>query len=250
MLGLNPSKWKQYDKSVGEIRSWMAGEPVEVEGAPDLVVMPWAKDAPTVPISLGVFGPRGCRSAGQLADVATAECAELGATQWFYSMVQEEARKAGRGPIPFEVSIATYVSDDVAKAREMCRWEPEILTNVLWHLMRTYPLDTLPRSMVEGFEWLAEIDDWWGQHDWSKHAQVDDAHRRIISDELVDKWTVCGSADMVVNKLRELERIGVSRFICYFAAMPLDELEHQIRTYGEKVIPEFTATTSGAPPRA
>ncbi len=250
MLGLNPAKWRDYETSVREIRSWMAGEPVQVEGAPDAVVMPWAKNAPVVPISLGVFGPRGCRTAGQLADVATAECAELGATQWFYSMVQEEAQKAGRGPVPFEVSIATYISDDVTKAREMCRWEPEILTNVLWHLFRTYPLDTLPPSMAEGFEWLADIHDWWGQHDWSKHAQVDEAHQRIISDALVDKWTVCGSVDTVVDKLRELEKIGVSRFICYFSAMAFDELEQQIRAYGERVIPQFAPAGIGAPQRA
>jgi alkanesulfonate monooxygenase SsuD/methylene tetrahydromethanopterin reductase-like flavin-dependent oxidoreductase (luciferase family) len=155
-------------------------------------------------------------------------------------MVQEEATKAGRSNVPFEVSIATHVSDDLAKAREMCRWEPEILTNLVWHLMRTYSIEELPPSMVEGFEWLAEIEDWWGQHDWSKHAQVDEAHKQIISDELVDRWTVCGSVDACADKLRRLENIGVSRFCAYLVDLSQEELENQIRTIGEKIIPQFS----------
>jgi len=243
MLGVHPAKWKVYEQSIRDIRTWMRGEPVQIEGAPGPVVMPWAKGEPDIPVVLGVFGPRGCRTAGQLADVATTECAELGSVEWFHGMVQEEAQKAGRGRVPFEVSIATHVSDDIAKAREMCRWEPEILTNLVWHLMRTYPIETLPPSMVEGFEWLAEIEDWCGEHDWSKHAQVDEAHKRIIPDEIVDKWCVCGSVQTCVDKLRELEKIGVSRFCAYLVDLPIDELENQIRVIGEKIIPEFTPSS-------
>jgi alkanesulfonate monooxygenase SsuD/methylene tetrahydromethanopterin reductase-like flavin-dependent oxidoreductase (luciferase family) len=248
MLGWKPAKWQIYEQSIKDIRAWMAGEPVEVEGAPAPVVIPWAKGEPEIPIDIGIFGPRGCRTAGQLADIAGCECAELGSVEWFRTMAQEEAEKAERGPIPFEISIATHVSDDIGKAREMCRWEPEIITNVLWHLMRTYPLEQLPPSTVEGFEWLAEIEDWWGQHDWSKHAKVDEAHKKIISDEIVDRWTVCGSVQTCVDKLRELEKIGVTRFCAYIVDLPMEEIENQIRTIGEKIIPEFTPALGARSP--
>jgi alkanesulfonate monooxygenase SsuD/methylene tetrahydromethanopterin reductase-like flavin-dependent oxidoreductase (luciferase family) len=241
MLGWAPAKWKVYEQSIRDIRSWMRGDPVEVEGAPAPVVIPWAKGTGEIPIDLGVFGPRGCRTAGQLADISTTECAELGTVKWFYDMCQEEAKTAGRDGVPFEVSIATHVSDDIAKAREMCRWEPEIITNLLWQLIRTYGLDALPPSTTKDFEWLADIEDWWGQHDWSKHAKVDVAHKRIISDELVDRWTVCGSVQTCIDKLREMERIGVTRFCAYLVDLDPDALEQQIRVIGEKIIPEFVS---------
>jgi alkanesulfonate monooxygenase SsuD/methylene tetrahydromethanopterin reductase-like flavin-dependent oxidoreductase (luciferase family) len=228
MLGWVPAKWKVYEEAVRNIRAWTNGDPVEVEGAPAPIVMPWAKDLPKVPIDLGVFGPRGCRTAGQYGDIATTECAELGGVKWFHDMCQEEAVKAGREGVPFEVSIATHVSNDIAKAREMCRWEPEIITNVLWQLIRTYGVDELPPTLVKDFEWLAEIDDWWGEHDWSTHAQHSESHKKIVSDEVVDRWCVCGSAQNCIDKLREMENIGVTRFCAYLVDLPVEELETQI----------------------
>jgi hypothetical protein len=96
--------------------------------------------------------------------------------------------------------------------------------------------------MVEGFEWLAEIDDWWGQRDWIGRARVGPAPAHMVSDEMVDRWTVCGSARSVVEKLRELEGVGVTRFTGYPGDLSFDELQQQIRLYGEKVIPEFVPT--------
>lgn len=239
-LGWAPAKFKVYEQSIRDIRTWLSGEPVQVEGAPAPVALPWAKGTGTIPIALGVFGPRGCRTAGQLSDISTTECAELGTVKWFYDMCQEEARKAGRAGVPFEVSIATHVSDDVAKARDRCRWEPEIIANLIWHLIRTYGLDGLPSSTTKDFEWLAGIEDLWGQQDWSKHARVEEARSRVISDETVDRWTVCGSVQMCVDKLREIERIGVSRFCAFLAVESVEELEQQIRVFGEKILPEFS----------
>jgi alkanesulfonate monooxygenase SsuD/methylene tetrahydromethanopterin reductase-like flavin-dependent oxidoreductase (luciferase family) len=238
-LGWSPAKFAVYEQSIRDIRTWMSGGPVEVEGAPAPVAMPWAKGTGTVPIALGVFGPRGCRTAGQLSDIATTECAELGTVKWFYDMCQEEARKAGREGVPFEASIATHVSDDIGKARDMCRWEPEILTNLLWNLIRTYGLDALPSSTTKDFEWLAGIEHLVDQQDWNTHARVGDARTRAISDETVDRWTMCGSAQRCVDKLRELERIGVNRFCAFLAAGSVEELEQQIRVIGEEIIPEF-----------
>ena len=142
MLGWRPAKWKDYVPAIENMRAWMKGEPVQVEGAPAAVQLTWAEQ--DIPIILGCFGPRGAKVAGEMGDIATTECAELGAVEWFNSDVQKAAKEAGRDPVPFEVSIGTYVSNDMAKARHMCRWEPEIITNLLWQLMRTYGIEALP----------------------------------------------------------------------------------------------------------
>ena len=238
MLGWRPAKWKDYKRSITDMRDWMRGDPVEVEGAPGPVQLTWADR--DIPMVLGVWGPRGARVAGELADIATTECAELGAVEWFNNDVQAAAKAAGRGPVTFEVSIGSYVSNDMAKARDMCRWEPEIITNVLWHLMQTYGIENLPESLTRGFEWLAEKEDWWGEHDWSLHAQPDDKHKEIITDEMVDRYCVLGSPQNCIDKLRELEKLGVSRFCVYLAGLESqNEIQEQIRLWGEEIIPEF-----------
>ena len=238
MLGWHPATWKDYEQSIHNIRSWMRGDPVELDGAPGPVALSWADR--DVPIVLGLFGPRGAKLAGRLADVATTECADLGSVEWFNKDVQAAAITAGRDAVPFEVSIGAYVSNDMAKAREKCRWEPEILTNVIWHLIQTYGIDGLPESMTRGFEWLAEKKDWWGEHDWTLHAQHSDKHKRIITDEMVDRFCVLGSPQNCIDKLRELEKIGVSRFCVYLVGLESqDEIREQIELWGEKIIPEF-----------
>ena len=238
MLGWHPARWKDYEQSIHNMRGWMRGDPVELEGAPGPVVLSWADR--DVPIVLGLFGPRGAKLAGRLADVATTECADLGSVEWFNNDVQAAAIAAGREAVPFEVSIGAYVSNDMAKAREKCRWEPEILTNGIWHLMQTYGIDGLPESMTRGFEWLAEKKDWWGEHDWTLHAQHSDKHKQIITDEMVDRFCVLGSPQNCIDKLRELEKIGVSRFCVYLVGLESqDEIREQIVLWGEKIIPEF-----------
>ena len=129
----------------------MKGEPVQLEGAPGPVQITWAKRE--VPIVLSLFGPRGAKLAGKVSDIATTECADIGSVDWFNKDVQAAAKEAGRDPVPFEVSICAYVSNDMAKARDRCRWEPEILTNLIWQLMRTYGIENLrsrPRAASSG----------------------------------------------------------------------------------------------------
>ena len=237
MLGWKPAKWKIYDQSIKDMRSWMRGQPVELEGAPAPVQLLYCER--DIPILMGVFGPRGAKSAGELGDIASTECAELGAVEWFNDDTQKAAKAAGRDPIPFEVSIATYISDDRAKAIEQCRWEPEILTNLIWGLVSRYGIDALPASLTRGFEWLAEKEDWWGEHDWSKHAKVDDAHQQIISDEIVERFCVLGTPQDVIDKLRELEKLGVSRFCAYLVSLGQSEILEQLKLWGDHVIPEF-----------
>ena len=238
MLGWKPAKWKDYEPAINDMRAWMKGEPVDVEGAPGPVQLTWADRE--VPMVLGVFGPRGCELAGRLGDIATTECAELGAVEWFNSDVQKAAKAAGRDPVTFEVSICCYVSNDMAKARDMCRWEPEIITNLLWQLMRTYGIDALPESLTRGFEWLAEKEDWWGEHDWTLHAKPDEKHKQIITDEIVERYCVLGSPQNCIDKLRELEKLGVSRFCVYLAGLESqEEIKEQIRLWGEEIIPHF-----------
>ena len=238
MLGWKPAKWKDYEPAVNNMRAWMKGEPVQLEGAPGPVQITWAKRE--VPIVLSLFGPRGAKLAGKVADIATTECADIGSVDWFNKDVQAAAKEAGRDPVPFEVSICAYVSNDMAKARDRCRWEPEILTNLIWQLMRTYGIENLPESTTRGFEWLAEKEDWWGEHDWSLHGKPDDKHEEMITDEMVDRFCVLGSPQNCIDKLRELEKIGVSRFCVYLAGLESqEEIKEQIRLWGEEIIPHF-----------
>ena len=236
-LGWKPAPWKQYRKAVQNMRRWMRGEAVEVEGAPTPLQLKFTEGE--VPISLGLFGPRGAKVAGELADCGTTECAELGAIKWFNEHQQKAAKAAGRGHVDFEVSIATYVSDDAKVAREKCRWEPEVLLNLIWHLLQTYPVEDCPRSLTKGLEQLARDKDYWQHYNWDTHAMIDEAHQKLVTDEMVDRFCVLGSVNACVDKLKELQKLGVDRFCAYLYGMYEGELDTQLRAYAEKIMPHF-----------
>ena len=45
----------------------------------------------------------------------------------------------------------------------------------------------------------------------------------------------------MIDKLRELEKIGVSRFCAYLVGLEdQDEILEQVRLWGEEIIPEFS----------
>ena len=236
-LGWHPAPWKKYRQVVQEMRRWLRGEAVEVEGAPTPLQLKFTEGE--VPISLGLFGPRGAKVAGELADCATTECAEIGAVKWFAEDTQKAAKAAGRGHVDFECSIATYVSDDLARAREQCRYEPEMLLNLIWHLLQTYPLEQVPASLTKGLEHLAKEKDFWQHYNWDTHAIIDETHKKLITDELVDRFCVVGTVDTCVAKLRELQKVGMDRFCAYFLGFYGEELDTQLRTFAEKIIPHF-----------
>ena len=236
-LGWRPAPWKQYRQSIQDMRSWMRGEAVEVAGAPTPLQLKFTEGE--VPISLGLFGPRGAKVAGELGDCATTECAEIGSVKWFNESSQQAAKDAGRPRVDFEVSIGTYVSDDIAKARDMVRWEPEALLNLIWHLMQTYPIEELPASLTKGLEYLGKRKDFWQTYNWDTHGMVDEGHKQLVTDEMVDRFCVLGSVNNCVDKLRELEKVGVDRFCAYVFSPDREQVASQMRLYAEKIIPHF-----------
>lgn len=240
-LGWKPASWRQYEKAVQDIRALIRGESVRLDGAENAVQLRFAEGS--IPIFLGLFGPRGARVAGRLADCGTTECAEPGAVRWFADAMQSAAREAGRSAVDFEVSIATYVSDDIAKARDRCRWNPETLSSLIWHLLRTYPREEIPASLIAGFEDLAGEENWWRKYDWHTrgYATLDVARRDYawITDEMVDRLCVLGSVEACVEKLKVLREAGMTQFCAIFFGLDREELDQQLRLYGEKIIPRL-----------
>ena len=236
-LGWRPAPWKQYRQSIEDMRRWMRGEAVDVPGAPTPLQLKFTEGE--VPISLGLFGPRGAKVAGELADCATTECADIGSVKWFNELSQKAAKDAGRERVDFEVSVATFVSDDIRKAREICRWEPEALMNLIWQMMRTYPIEELPASMTKGFEDIAREKDFWHKYNWDTHAMQAEEHKSLVTDEMVDRFCVLGSVKACIDKLREFQKIGVDRFCAYVWGPEKEVVGEQMRLYAEKIIPHL-----------
>jgi alkanesulfonate monooxygenase SsuD/methylene tetrahydromethanopterin reductase-like flavin-dependent oxidoreductase (luciferase family) len=131
-----------------------------------------------------------------------------------------------------------WVSDDLAKARDQVRWFPALVSNHVVDLVSRYKPEELPEGLT------AYIRDRKG-YNYLHHAEVGSSNAEFVSDEIVDRFCIVGSAEEHVRRLRELQEIGVTQFNIYL--MSGDE-EDTVEVYGREIVPRFSrgALASGS----
>jgi alkanesulfonate monooxygenase SsuD/methylene tetrahydromethanopterin reductase-like flavin-dependent oxidoreductase (luciferase family) len=239
-LGLRPAKVAEMRALVPEVKRLLAGDAVDLDGTE--IRIPWAGER--VPLMLGGTGPSTMRLAGAHADVVTVE---LGvhpeAIQWAVRNIADGAREAGRDPAEIEVVAlcGMWVSDDLAEAREQCRWAPASATNHISEVIHNNPAHGMPpaltrlpalrRELVAVGSGLPSVD---GSYDYYGGHCVNDAdHAQWIPAELIDDFALVGPAQRIAERIAELEAIGVSQVAVAFLNGELEQME----TIGRDLLP-------------
>jgi alkanesulfonate monooxygenase SsuD/methylene tetrahydromethanopterin reductase-like flavin-dependent oxidoreductase (luciferase family) len=124
----------------------------------------------------------------------------------------------------------TFVSDDLAAARDQVRWFPALVSNHVVDLVSRYASDELPQELTE---YIKARD----HYDYRDHGRRGAEHAEFVTDEIVDRFCVIGTLEQCKEKLRLLERLGVDQFNIY--AVSVEGPDAIIETYGKEIIPEF-----------
>ena len=130
------------------------------------------------------------------------------------------AEEAGRDPDALAVCVAApaYVGDDLAHARDQCRWFGGMVGNHVADLVRRYgEHGEIPEALTDYIRAREG-------YDYSHHGRVGNPDTEFVPDEIVDRFCVLGTADDHVAKLRELESLGVD---------PVQHLPHARRAGGD-----------------
>ena len=78
-------------------------------------------------------------------------------------------------------------------------------------------------------------------YDYKDHSRVGAKHGEFVTDEICDRFCVLGTPDQAVEKLKELESIGVDQFDLYL----MTEGQHrELEVYGKEIIPRFAGVTA------
>src|SRR4029079_7924833 len=123
--------------------------------------------------------------------------------------MRDAARDAGRDPAAIRIQAAAPAH--VAprdEGRERGRWFPALVSNHVVDLVNKYPREQLPESLT-GY-----IRDRTG-YDYLHHAEVRSSNASFVTDEIVDRFCVLGTAEEHVEKLRVLAEAGVDQFNLY-----------------------------------
>ncbi|MGW7099361.1 TIGR03842 family LLM class F420-dependent oxidoreductase [Streptomyces sp. NPDC054838] len=228
VAGRKPNTLARLGEAIEVIRDLAEGREAEVDGSP--VRIPWIRDG-RLPVWMAAYGPKALALAGEKADGFILQLADLYLTEWMVRAVREAAARAGRDPDAITICVAApaYVGDDLAHARDQCRWFGGMVGNHVADLVSRYGEHS---SMVP--DALTEYIKSREGYDYSHHGRAGNPSTDFVPDEIVDRFCLLGPAEAHIEKLRALRALGVDQFAVY--AMH-DAREEVIEAYGQHIIP-------------
>jgi probable F420-dependent oxidoreductase len=233
VINRRPSNLAALERAVEIVRSVGRGEKFTTEEGAE-AQMPWAGGGTRVYVA--GYGPKALRLAGRVADGVIFQIADPFLIQWGMQFVREGAKEAGRNPdaMVIHCATATFISDDIAEARQQTRWFPAVVGNHVADVLRHHDTGNLPKELTDYIHGR-------GHYDYREHAEQGTDHSEYVPDEIVDRFCVIGNEKQIREKLRELESIGVSEFNIY---PNVENIEGVIERYGREFAPDLRAAAA------
>jgi probable F420-dependent oxidoreductase len=231
VTGGRPATLATLGKAMHVIKELAEGREVDLDGTP--VRLPWVVDG-RLPVWMGAYGPKALRLAGAQADGFILQLADPYLTEWMVKHVRDSAAEAGRDPDSVTICVAApaYVSDDVAHARQQCRWFGGMVGNHVADLVTRYgeSSDLVPAELTDYVKGRAG-------YDYSHHGRTGNPDTEFVPDAIVDRFCLIGPVEAHVEKLRQLRAVGVDQFAIYDMH---DAVDATIDAYGEHIIPALS----------
>ncbi|NJP53065.1 TIGR03842 family LLM class F420-dependent oxidoreductase [Streptomyces sp. SBST2-5] len=228
VAGRRPNTLARLGEAIGVIRDLAEGREAEVDGKP--LRIPWVRDG-KLPVWMAAYGPKALALAGQKADGFILQLADPYLTEWMVKAVRDAAAEAGRDPGSVTICVAApaYVGDDLAHAREQCRWFGGMVGNHVADLVARYGehSDMVPEALTEYIKGRQD-------YDYSHHGRAGNPSTDFVPDEIVDRFCLLGPAEAHIEKLQALRELGVDQFAVYDMH---DAQEQTIDAYGAEIIP-------------
>ncbi|OON81715.1 TIGR03842 family LLM class F420-dependent oxidoreductase [Streptomyces tsukubensis] len=236
VAGRKPNTLATLGSAIDAIRDLAEGRETDIDGRP--VRLPWVKDG-RLPVWMAAYGPKALALAGQRADGFILQLADPFLAASMIEAVRTAASDAGRDPASVTICVAApgYVGDDLAHARDQCRWFGGMVGNHVADLVSRYGTESaaVPEELTS---YIASREG----YDYSHHGRAGNPSTDFVPDDVVDRFCLLGPAEAHIEKLRELRALGVDQFALY--AMH-DAREQAIDGYGQQIIPAVNRTPRG-----
>lgn len=233
MTNGKPSTLATLRESVQVIRGLARGQSVDYNGS--AIQFPWAAGS-QLDVWIAAYGPKALALTGEIGDGFILQLADPSITEWTIGAVRQAAADAGRDPESITICVAApaYVTDDDpaarAHARDQLRWFGGMVGNHVADIVARYGESApVPRTLIDFIAGRAG-------YDYTTHGQAENDHVDFVTDEVIDRFCLIGTVDQHLERLRELEALGVDQFAIY---LQHDDRDATLRRYGEKIIPRL-----------
>ncbi len=230
VTGGKPASLATLDAAISVIKDLAEGRPVQLHGAE--VTIPWVHDG-RLDVLMAAYGPRALELAGQRADGLILQLADPFIIGWAVGRARDAADAVGRDPAELEVCVAApaYVGDDLHSQREQLRWFGGMVGNHVADIVDRYGAEAggVPEALTS---YIAGRKG----YDYSHHGKPGNPTTDFVPDEVVDRFCILGPVPAHLERLKELESIGVDQFAIYLMH---DEKEETLRAYSSEIMPAF-----------
>jgi probable F420-dependent oxidoreductase len=218
--------------SIDVIRKLAQGEQAEYKG--NLLQLPWSKGS-HLPIWVAAYGPKALALTGEVGDGFILQLADPDITAWSIAAVRKAAADAGRDPAAVSICVAApaYVTDGsdghLAHARDQCRWFGGMVGNHVADIVARYGTSggAVPKALSD---YIAGREG----YDYNEHGKAGNTHISFVPDEVIDRFCLIGPVEAQVERLKELESLGVDQFALY---LQHDAKAETLAAYGDHVLP-------------
>ena len=219
-------------ESVNVIRELVNGRTAEYRGSK--IRFPWASRS-RAEVWVAGYGPKALKLIGEVGDGFILQLADPHITEWTIGAVRKAAEEAGRDPDDVMICVAApaYVTDDLAHARDQCRWFGGMVGNHVADIVARYgETSAVPRELTDYIKGREG-------YDYNEHGQAGNVHTEFVPDEIIDRFCILGPVEEHVRRLEVLKSLGVHQFAVY---LQHDAKDETLQAYGEKVIPAIADT--------
>ncbi|GAB7190049.1 TIGR03842 family LLM class F420-dependent oxidoreductase [Kineococcus sp. NUM-3379] len=236
-LAGEPTTLATLRESVHVIRELANGREVEHRG--QRLRLPWAPvthEGNRTEVWVAAYGPKALQLTGEVADGFILQLADPDIAAWTIKAVREAAERAGRDPASVRICVAApaYTGDeaDLPHMREQCRWFGGMVGNHVADLVGRYGSDgAVPAALTDYIAGRTG-------YDYNEHGRAGNSHAAFVPDAVVDRFCLLGPPRRHVERLRDLQSLGVDQFALY---LQHDAKEATLRAYGDVVIPALAA---------
>jgi probable F420-dependent oxidoreductase len=231
VTGGKPGTLANLSRCMHVVKELAEGREVDLDGTP--VRLPWVRDG-RLPVWMAAYGPKALELVGRQADGFILQLADLYLTEWMVKHVRDAAARAGRDPDAITICVAApaYVSDDLAHARDQCRWFGGMVGNHVADLVSRYGevSDLVPLELTDYIKGREG-------YDYSHHGRAGNRSTDFVPDAIVDRFCLLGPVEAHIEKLRQLRELGVHQFAVYDMH---DAQDATIDAYGRHVVPALS----------
>jgi probable F420-dependent oxidoreductase len=209
------------------IRELANGRGVEYNGSE--IRFPWAAKS-RAEVWVAAYGPKALQLTGEVGDGFILQLADPSITEWTIKAVRDAAKAAGRDPNSVKICVAApaYVGSDIAHMRDQCRWFGGMVGNHVADIVARYgESSAVPKALTDYIKGREG-------YDYNEHGRAGNSHTSFVPDEIVDRFCILGTPEQHIERLRELESLGVDQFAVY---LQHDGKDATLEAYGETIMP-------------